>query len=175
MVQKINPPTKIEEHHVVDTFDSGKPVLDDWLRKRALQNETNSASRTLVVSTDEKVVVGYITLSAGSISHESAVGKVKRNMPNPVPVMVLGRLAVDQRWQRMGIGSGLLKEGILRSMKASEYIAIKAIVVHALDEKAKRFYLNFGFQESRKKPLTLMITLEEARKTIADLEEDPAI
>ena len=107
---RIGPPEKLSAEHNLSMFDSGEPVLDDWLRRRALNNEVSGASRTYVVCVGRKVV-GYYALSAGAIAHTHAPGRIKRNMPGPIiPVVVLGRLAVDNAAQGKGVGTGLLRD-----------------------------------------------------------------
>ncbi|MFE1748571.1 GNAT family N-acetyltransferase [Coleofasciculus sp. H7-2] len=161
------PPEPLQATHDVETFDCGKPSLNDWLRKRALENEATGASRTYVVCYENQVV-GYYSLANGSAIHSEAPGKIKRNMPDPIPVMVLGRLAVDINHQRKGIGKGLVKDAILRTLQASEIAGIRAILVHALDEDAKRFYVDkCGFTPSPVHPLTLMVTLADVKKNLA--------
>lgn len=145
-----------------EVFDCGEPVLNNWLKRRALKNEDAGASRTFVVCQDNNVV-GYYVLATGSVMHKEAPGKIKRNMPEPVPVMVLGRLAVDKGAQSMGIGRGLLKDAILRTITVAKHAGIKAILVHALSEEARKFYLRCGFIESPLDPMILMITLKDAQ------------
>src|SRR5215469_4101572 len=106
---QIGPPEKLSSDQDVSEFDSGEPALDDWLRRRALQNETNGASPTYVVCLGKRVV-GYYTLSAGAIGHTQAPGRIKRNTPDPVPVIILGRLAVDKTFHGQGVGTGLLRD-----------------------------------------------------------------
>lgn len=158
---EISPPEKLSAKHDVSSFDSGEPVLDEWLRRRALQNEASGASRTYVVCADKRVV-GYYTLAVGAVALAEATGRVRRNMPDPLPVMVLGRLAVDKDHQRRGIGTGLLRDVILRTVQAAEIAGIRAILVHAMSDAAKRFYEGWGFVASPVDPLTVMITVTEA-------------
>nr|WP_199329053.1 GNAT family N-acetyltransferase [Coleofasciculus sp. FACHB-1120] len=163
---KYTPPETLQQTHDVETFDCGKPSLNDWLRKRALENEATGASRTYVVCCGDRVV-GYYSLANGSVIHSEAPGKIKRNMPDPIPVMVLGRLAVDINHRGKGIGKGLVKDAILRTLQASEIAGIRAIMVHALDEEAKRFYVDkCGFMPSPVHPLTLMVTLADVKKNL---------
>ncbi|WP_447603185.1 GNAT family N-acetyltransferase [Nitrospira sp. Nam80] len=159
---EISPPKKLSTEHDLSDFNSGEAVLDDWLRRRALQNEAIGTSRTYVVCFNERVV-GYYTLASGAVTRAAAPGKVRRNMPDPVPVMVLGRLAVDREFQREGIGTGLLRDAILRTLQAADIAGIRAILVHAISEAARRFYESHGFISSPVDPLTVMITLAEAR------------
>jgi GNAT superfamily N-acetyltransferase len=111
-------------------------------------------------------VVGYYTLAAGAVAHAEAPGRLRRNMPDPVPVMVLGRLAVDRTIHGQGVGTGLLRDAVLRTVQAAEIVGIRAILVHAISEAARRFYEKYGFVASPLDPLTVMITVEEAVRTI---------
>lgn len=163
----LTPPEKLSAEHDLAGFDCGAALLDDWLRRRALANEENGSSRTYVVSAAKRIV-GYYTLAVGAVAHAGAPGRVKRNMPDPVPVMVLGRLAVDKDFQSRGIGSGLLRDAVLRTVQAAEIAGIHAILVHAISEAAKRFYQSYGFIASPIDPMTVMITLAEARKTLGN-------
>lgn len=163
----ITPPEKICSGHNLEDFDSGEPVLDDWLKRRALRNEASGASRTYVVCSGGRVV-GYYALAVGAVESASASGRVKRNMPNPIPVMVIGRLAVDQDHQGRGMGRALLRDGVLRIVQAADIAGIRAILVHALTEDAKKFYERCGFHPSPVDPMTLMITLADAKKALID-------
>jgi GNAT superfamily N-acetyltransferase len=158
---EIKAPEPITEAHLIESFSCGVPVLDEWLKRRALKNEVSGASRTFVICQDRQVV-GYYTLVTGSIDHRNAPGKIRRNMPNPIPVIVLGRLAVDQQWQHAGMGRGLLKDALLRSLSVSKQAGIRALLVHTLSEDAKHFYTRNGFLESPLDPMTLMIALQDA-------------
>lgn len=156
-----NIPEKLQPEHDVSKFDCAEPVLNDWLRRRALQNQQSGASSTYVVL-DKMRVAGYYSLAVGSVARESAPVRVRRNVPDPVPVVVLGRLAIDQDYQRQGLGRALLRDAILRVLQAADIIGVRAILVHALSQEAKRFYEKCGFTASPINPLTLMITLPEA-------------
>ena len=164
----IGPPEKLTAAHDLSAFDSGEPALDNWLRRRAQQNETSGASRTYVVCAGKKVV-GYYTLAAGAVAHGAAPGRIRRNTPDPVPVIVLGRLAVDRTFHGRGVGSGLLRDAILRIVGAAEIAGIRAILVHAISEEAKRFYEKHGFVESPVDPLAVMITVAEAARVMGRL------
>ena len=166
---EISPPAKLTAEHDLSGFDSGEPVLDEWLRRRALQNEASGASRTYVVCAGRRVV-GYYTLAVGAVAHTEAPGRVRRNMPDPVPVMVLGRLAIDKSLQRRGIGVGLLRDAVLRTVQAAEIAGIRAILVHAISEAAKRFYEGCGCIASPVDPLTVMITVAEAVRILGERE-----
>jgi GNAT superfamily N-acetyltransferase len=159
----ISPPQKLRASHDLSQFTSGEPSLDDWLRRRAIPNEESRASRTYVVCVGNRVV-GYYALAVGAVAHGGAPGRIRRNMPDPIPVMVLGRLAVDQTLQGRRIGSSLLRDAVLRTLQASEIAGIRAILVHAISERAKRFYEDCGFIPSPVDPMMLMITVAEAAK-----------
>lgn len=163
---EISPPEKLSVEHDLSGFDSGEPALDDWLRRRALQNEESGASRTYVVCASKKVV-GYYTLAVGAIARAEAPGRVRRNMPDPLPAMVLGRLAIDRAYQGTGIGTGLLRDAVLRTMQAADIAGIRVVLVHAISGAAKRFYEKYGFAASPVDPMTVMVTLAEAVKMLA--------
>ena len=163
---EIGPPEKLSARHDLSGFDSGEPALDDWLRRRAERNVASGASRTYVVCVGRKVV-GYYTLAAGAIAHAGAPGRIRRNMPDPVPVMLLGRLAVDKAFHGQGVGTGLLRDAVLRIVQAAEIAGIRAILVHAISEEAKRFYEKYGFVASPVDPLTVMIAVAEAARIIS--------
>ena len=159
--QGINPPEKINPSHQVDQFDCRNIQLNNWLKHRAFKNEIQGASRTYVV-TVENVVVAYYCLANGAIAQTLSTGKVKRNMPDPIPVMIIGRLAVDLNWQGKRVGKALLRDAILRTLQASEIAGIRAILVEAISEEAKLFYEKCGFTVSPIAPMTLMITINDA-------------
>jgi len=163
--QKIHPPEKLSSEHDLSQFDCGEPALDDWLKKRALQNEESGASRTYVACVGKRVL-GYYALAVGAVVHAEAPGRVRRNMPDPVPVMVIGRLAVDQTIQGQALGPALLRDAVLRTLQAAEIAGVRAILVHAISERAKRFYEKWGFIVSPLEPMTLMITVAEARQAV---------
>ena len=158
-------PEKLSPEHDLSDFNSGESALDDWLRRRAVQNESSGASRTYVVCAGKKVA-GYYSLAVGAVAHTDTPGRIRRNMPDPIPVMILGRLAVDKAFQGQGVGVGLLRDAVLRTMQAAEIAGIRALLVHAISEDAKRFYAHCGFIPSPIHPMTLMITLSEAEKEL---------
>ena len=141
----LSAPAPLSADHELDQFNSGMPPLDDWLKRRARQNEAGGASRTYVIAEGRRVV-GYYSLAAGSVLHAEATGRVRRNMPDPVPAALLGRLAIDQAWQGRGLGSALLRDAVLRVVGAAETIGVRALLVHAISEEAKAFYEHWGFQ-----------------------------
>ena len=154
-------PTLLTTKHDVLAFCSGEPVLDDWLKKRALRNQNSGASRTYVVIAEKKQVIAYYSLAVGSVRRQTAMPRIRRNMPDPIPVMILARLAVDQAWQGKGLGHGLLKDAVLRTLQAADIAGIRAMLVHALSEDAKRFYQYFGFKTSGLDSMTLMALLPD--------------
>jgi GNAT superfamily N-acetyltransferase len=165
--EEISAPEHLTPAHDIAAFDSGNPALDDWLKRRALANDEGGGSRTYVVCAGGRVV-GYYALTTGGVAHEAATGRVRRNMPDPVPVMVLARLAVDRAHQDRGLGAGLLRDAILRTLQAAELGGIRAILVHAISAEAKRFYERHGFVESPVDPMTLMITVADAKRALAN-------
>jgi GNAT superfamily N-acetyltransferase len=159
MSLRVTAPQPLEAAHGVASFDCGEPSLNDWLKRRALANHLSGASRTFVVVDDQALVVGYYALAAGSVSLVNAVGAVRRNMPDPIPVLVLGRLAIDQRAQGIHLGAALLRDAIQRAAAVSQNAGVRAMVVHALHDRARDFYLHYGFQASPLHPMTLMLRL----------------
>ena len=155
-------PQPLTARHLLDTFDCGEPSLDEWLKRRALANQLGGASRTFVVADAEDRAVGYYSLAAGAVSRNLATGGVRRNMPDPVPVLVLARLAVERNAQGMQLGAALLQDAVNRAVSVSQNAGVRALLVHALDDKAKQFYLHYGFVESPLHPLTLMLPLHTA-------------
>jgi GNAT superfamily N-acetyltransferase len=163
-------PSPLTAEHDLSGFDCGRPSLDRWLKERALRNEALGASRSYVVC-DRARVVAYYCLSTGSVAQRAAPGRVKRNMPDPI--MLMGRLAVEVSQQETGLGRGLLKDAILRTLAVAEVAGIRALLVHALDEEAARFYRHNGFKASPIDPLILMLPLDSARKAMAATHSDP--
>jgi GNAT superfamily N-acetyltransferase len=159
-------PAPLAAHHELEGFESGVVALDEWLKRRARRNEVEGASRTFVVCAGRRVV-GYYSLAAGSILHVEATGKVRRNMPDPVPALLLGRLAVDRSWHGKGLGGDLLQDAVLRAVGAAETVGIRALLVHAISEQAKAFYERHGFRPSPIEPSTLMITIQEAKRMLS--------
>jgi GNAT superfamily N-acetyltransferase len=147
-------------------FDSGEPSLDDWLKRRARANQASGASRTYVVCDDLRVVA-YYALASGAVDLEQATGRMRRNMPDPIPVVVLGRLAIDRGWQKKGLGRALVKDASLRILQAAEAIGVRGALVHALSPQAAAFYAAVGFEPSPFDPGTLMATLADLRACLA--------
>jgi GNAT superfamily N-acetyltransferase len=161
----VSAPAPLADHHQFAAFNSGVPALDDWLKRRARANQASGASRSFVICADE-AVIGYYALAAGAVNAAAAPGRFRRNMPEPIPVAVLGRLAVDHAFHGQGIGRALFRDSALRVMQAAEAIGIRGMLVHAISDEAKAFYLALGFSDSPLEPMTLMITLSELRASV---------
>ena len=152
-------PELLTAAHAIDGFACGEAELDEWLKRRALGNQISGATRTFVVTDPNGSVHGYYAIAAGAVSHQIATSNIRRNMPDPVPVIVLARLAVDQRSQGSKLGPALLQDAINRAVGVSANAGVRAILVHALNERAKGFYQHYGFQASPVHPMTLMLRL----------------
>lgn len=161
--EPLSAPTPLSADHDVDVFDCGVAALDEWLKRRARRNEAEGAPRTLVACSGRRVG-GYHSLAAGSVFHAVATARARRNMPDPVPVILLGRLAVDRHWQGRGLGAGLLRDALLRALAAGETVGVRAVAVHAISAEAHAFYERHGFRASPIEPMTLIVTTEEIRR-----------
>jgi GNAT superfamily N-acetyltransferase len=137
-------------------------MLDTWLTQRAIRNQASGASPTFVVC-DARRVVAYYALASSAVASDLATGRLRRNMPDPIPVLVLARLAVDRSYQRLGLGRSLMQDAGRRVLNAADAIGIRGLLVHALDETAKEFYARLGFDSSPLDPMTLMIALADLR------------
>lgn len=162
----LSAPVPITDGHDLTSFDCGEPSLNDWLRARAISNERSGASRTYIVCAGTQVI-GYYCLSTGGIDREEVPNALRRNMPDPIPVLVLGRLAVDRRHQNRGLGRALLRDAVHRALQAAGIVGAGALVVHALSDHARRFYLSSGFVGLPSQPLTLCFHLRSARHVVA--------
>ena len=161
----VSPPELLTAQHDVSDFTSTEPTLDKWLKRRALKSQKSGAARTYVV-TSENFVIGYYSLAVGSVTRSVSVSRVRRNMPDPIPVMLLARLAIDDSWQGRGLGRSLLRDAVLRAIQAADIVGIRALLVHAISDDAKRFYQYFGFQPSEIESMTLMATLADLRSAL---------
>lgn len=166
-IASLRPPELLAEHHRLENFSCGQDSLDEWLRRRARSNQASGASRTYVVCEGD-LAIGYYALASGAITVESVPGRFRRNMPDPIPVAVLARLAVDRNWQGKGMGRALFRDAAHRVAHAAEVIGIRGIVVHAVSEEARKFYIALGFDHSPREPMTLMVTLNDVRAAIAE-------
>jgi GNAT superfamily N-acetyltransferase len=152
-------PALLADQHDVAGFDSGVATLDDWLKRRARANQAGGASRVYVAADDDHRVAAYYALAAGAIALSEAPGRLRRNMPDPIPMAVLGRLAIDRPHQGRGLGAALLKDAFLRIAQASAIVGMRGILVHAISDEAKLFYEHHGFLASPENPRTLVMSL----------------
>ena len=164
---KLSAPQPLSDQNQLADFESGEPSLDDWLKRRAARNQANGSSRTYVVCEGD-AVVGYYCLAAGAIGHAEAPSTLKRNRPDPIPVLVLGRLAIHKDHHQKGIGTALLGDAIRRAIQAADIAGITALLVQAISEQARRFYLSRGFVESPIKPMTLCLMLATVRQALRE-------
>jgi GNAT superfamily N-acetyltransferase len=158
----------ISELHDVSRFDcGGHESLNDWLRRFALANQKNDSARTYAVHR-AGFVVGYYSVAAGSVSVEEAPGRIAKGLArHPIPVILLARLAVDRAERGTGLGKALLKDALSRIAVAAEVVGARAVLVHAIDDKAKKFYLHFGFEPSLIHEMQLMLLMKDLRKALS--------
>ncbi len=164
----ISAPQPLTERHQLVNFDCGESSLDNWLKRRAAKTQANGSSRTYVVC-DGAAVVGYYGLAAGAIGHADSPSSMTRNRPDPIPVLVLGRLAIHKDHHLKGIGTALVNDAIRRALSAAEIVGVAALLVHAISEQARRFYRSRGFIESPVKPMTLCLMLATVDKALREL------
>ena len=163
----LSAPQPLAGQHQLADFDSGEPSLDGWLKRRAVKNQANGPSRTYVVCEGDTVIAFYC-LAAGAIGHAEAPSTMRRNRPDPIPVVVLGRLAIHKNHHQKGIGTALLNDAIRRAVQAAEIAGITALLVQAISEQARRFYLSRGFIESPVKPMTLCLMLATVNQALRE-------
>lgn len=156
-LQQLQAPAPLTGAHLLDGFDCGENVLDEWLKRRALANQSGGASRTFVVADAAQRVCGYYALAAGAVAHQQASSAIRRNMPDPVPVLVLARLAVARHAQGEKLGAALLQDAVNRTLVVAQNTGVRALLVHALHERAKQFYEHYGFQASPVDAMVLML------------------
>jgi predicted N-acetyltransferase YhbS len=155
-------PEPLIEHHDIEAFVSGVESLDHWIKRRALKNQVTGASRTFV-SCESRSVIGYYALASSAITVDAAPGRFRRNMTDPIPVVVLGRLAVDRSLQGQGVGRALVRDAGHRVIQAADTIGIRGLIVLALSDDAKAFYEKVGFEPSPLDPMILMMTLADLK------------
>ncbi len=167
-MSRFGDPEPLGQDHVVEGFDCGRASLNVWLARYARQAVAAGSARTyVVVDEQQERVVGYHALTAGQIEREGASARVIKGMPQyPVPVVLLARLAVDLSVAGRGLGAWLLRDAMLRTLAASETIGVRAMLVHAIDENARGFYLGHGFEPSPSDPLHLMILIKDVRMAV---------
>lgn len=162
-------PEPLNERHLVDSFRSRAAVLDDWLRDRARVAASADTARTYVATAAGGRVIGYYTLSGYSVDRRRAPSRLGRNQPDPIPGVLIGRLAVDERFEGLGLGKALLRDALMRIAAAAETVAARAVFVDALDEDAARFWEGRGFRPLRDEPRTRYLRMDDVRATIAAL------
>ncbi|WP_261640285.1 GNAT family N-acetyltransferase [Erwinia mallotivora] len=157
---KVTAPTPLDSSHILSAFNCGEDSLDEWLKNRGLKNQSGGAARTFVICREQcSEVVGFYSLATGSVTHAIATGGIRRNMPDPIPVIILARLAVDVSFHGTGLGADLLHDAIMRIHRVAENIGVRAVMVHALSAAAKQFYLHHGFTPSTTQKNTLFLRL----------------
>lgn len=161
----LSPPEPLAAHHETVLFSSGAASLDAWLKSRAMKNQQTGASRTFVVC-DGHRVFGYYALASSAIAMREAPGRFRRNMPDPIPVVVLARLAIDRSVQGRGVGRALVRDAALRVLQAGDAIGIRGMVVQALTDEARAFYQRLGFEPSPIESMLLMVTLADLRASL---------
>ena len=158
---------KLRRDHLVEDFDCGREELNRYLLRFAWQNQQAGAAQTYVGIVGE-IIVGYHTLVVGQVTLEDAPERLTKGLAkHPVPIMLLARLAIDQRWQGQGIGKALLRDAMQRTLQAADIAGIRAFAVHAKDEVARRFYEHFDFVPSPTDPMHLFVLLKDVRRIIA--------
>jgi GNAT superfamily N-acetyltransferase len=155
----LSAPVLLSAEHVLDDFSCDVASLDEWLKRRAYPNQVNGVSRTYVV-TEGRKVVGYYCLASGALALNDAPGSVRRNMPDPIPMVVLGRLAIEKSWQGRGLGAALLQDAVLRTFQTGGILGVRGILVHAISDEARSFYEHHGFTASPTQPMTLILSLK---------------
>lgn len=160
-------PQPLDAGHMLESFDCGKPVLNEWLIRHARQAQSSGSARTFVVLDDQRLV-GYFSLTVGQVDVLTAPERISRGMGRyPIPVAILARMAVSSVDQGRGIGVGMLREAIARTLTVADQVGVRALLTHPLDEEAARFYRRFGFESSPASESQLLLLLKDARKLLA--------
>jgi GNAT superfamily N-acetyltransferase len=159
---KLSAPEPLAPKHQLGGFVCGEPALDEWLQRRARANQLTGASRTFV-SCEAGAVVAYYALASSAVTVATAAGRFRRNMPDPIPVVVLARLAVAKSHHGQGVGRAMFQDAARRVIHAADAIGIRGLIVHALSKDAAAFYLRLGFDASPLDPMILMVTLADLR------------
>lgn len=161
----LSAPEPLNGDHDVSQFSCGQESMDRWLQNTALKSQAAGGAKTYVAC-DNGRFIGYYALSAGSVCRQETTGRFRRNMPDPILVVLLGRLAVDQTYQRQGIARNLMRDAFHRVLGAAEEIGIRGILVHALDDEARDFYIALGFEPSPINANTLFMALQDIQQAI---------
>jgi predicted N-acetyltransferase YhbS len=157
----VKAPAPLTEAHDIESFDCGNEVMNAWLKTRALKNQDEGATRTFVVCDGDRVV-GYYALAVGSCARADAPGSISRGMPEPIPVMILARLAVDTRGQNRGLGRQLIADAVMRTLRVAEEVGVRALMVSTIDDAARDYYEKLGFVRARQSEDVLMLRLKVA-------------
>lgn len=161
-------PEALNKDHDLIGFNSNYTELDDWLKKYAFQAKASGSASTFIVA-DNNLVVGFYSLTVGQVDIDEASERIKKGMGKyPIPVVILARLAVHHAYQGKGIGKGMLKDAILRTFQIAEQGGVRALLVHAIDEKANAFYKRFGFESSPIRENQLLLLLKDGKKIISE-------
>ena len=160
-------PAPLTPEHDLSSFDCGNPTLTLWLKQHALANQYDDASRTYVVCANSNIVVGYYSIATGAVQRQIAPGQIRRNMPDPIPVIVLGRFAVHTAHQDVGLGRALLRDTMLRTLTIAQQVTVKALVVHAISPDVVPFYLKYDFVPSLSDPLLLFLPIRTIASALA--------
>lgn len=162
------PVEKLSKTHDLSAFDCGNDRLDEWLKKFALVNQQSDSTQTYVVQRGA-AVVGYYALTAGSVRPEEAPERIAKELAkHPIGVILLARLAVDNREKGKGLGKALLKDALLRILAAADTIGARAVLIHAIDSEARAFYEHFDFERSPLDEFELMLLIKDLRRQIAN-------
>jgi GNAT superfamily N-acetyltransferase len=163
-------PERLTREHELDDFDCGEPALDEWLRRHARAADASENARVFVVTEDGAAVVAYYALAAAQVEPRSATARAAKGQPSrPIPAILLARLAVDRRHESRGLGRSLLQDVMLRCVAAADEIGVRVLLVHAKNEGAKRWYEQYGFEESPTDPLHVMLLMKDLRRFVGSL------
>ena len=158
---------KLHRTHAVEGVDCGHQELNQFLIRYAWANQQANASQTYVALSGT-AVIGFYTLTVGAAAYEGAPQRLAKGLArHPIPIMLLARLGVDKRWQRKGVGKGLLRDALQRTLQAADIAGIRAFVVHAKDEQAKQFYERFDFIPSPTDPMHLFLLLKDVKRLLS--------
>lgn len=160
-------PAPLDATHVLDRFDCGNDVMNAWLKSRALKNQDEGATRTFVATDDSDAVLGYYALAVGFCSRADAPGNISRGMPEPIPVMILARLAIDRTAQGQGLGRQLIADAVIRTLRVATDAGVRALLVSAIDAPAAAYYEKLGFVRARQNTDVLMLRLKVAQGVLA--------
>jgi predicted N-acetyltransferase YhbS len=160
----LSAPEALNRGHFLESFDCGKPVMNEWLLRHALQAQNRGSARAFVVAEDDRVV-GYYSLTVGQVDTLQTPERIRNGMGQyPLPVAILARLAVSIHHQGRGVGRGLLQDAVRRTLLIADQAGIRALLAHPLDDDASRFYLRFGFVASPLREKQLLLLLKDARR-----------